>query len=97
MCKAEIEGLPCDSCGYAGAGGSEAAPTVVVNEPMVKFSRLIAQSDAQRWQTLCRWVKQALDKNHNPRAVAHKWRHCYREDLPASRLMAAIAEVQRDA
>jgi superfamily II DNA or RNA helicase len=90
VCKAEVEGLPCDGCGYAGAGGSEAAPTVVVNEPMQKFSRMIQQSPAQREETLLRWVTQALVKNHNPRAVAHKWRAVYSEEMSASRLMNAV-------
>ena len=94
-CTAELEGgYPCQACGYA-PSAAEAAETVVTNDPLAKFSRMIAQGPEQRRQTLLRWVRAALDKGHKPSSVRHKWKAVYQEELSSQRIMEAVAEVSR--
>jgi DNA repair protein RadD len=95
VCSAILEGgYPCQACGYCTDGSGEAAQTSIVNEPLVKFARMIAQGPQQRHETLLRWIRAALDKGHKPTSVRYKWKAVYQEELSAAAIMAAVAEVQ---
>jgi DNA repair protein RadD len=95
VCQQPIEGYPCDSCGFAGGGGGDQAETTVVNEPLVRFARMIAQGPQQREETLRRWVARALDAGHKVTSVKYRWSAVYKEELSSARLMAAVADVNR--
>ena len=95
VCGSPVDEYPCAACGYmpeptepGGVGESE-----ITNDPLVKFARKIAEGPQQRWETLIRWLRAARLKGHNPRSVRHKWRHVYREELPAQDFQAACVEV----
>lgn len=95
VCQQPLEGYPCESCGYS-PDPRDAQATEIVNVPMVKFARMIAQSPAQREETLRRRVRQTLDRGHKVTSVKHWWRAVYGEELAGARLMAAVADVQRE-
>ena len=94
VCQQPVDSYPCESCGYAPAGGDQ-AETTIVNEPMAKFQRMLAQSPAQREETLRRWVARALDAGHKVTSVKYRWSAVYKEELSSARLMAAVADVNR--
>lgn len=79
VCKSPLgEGYPCATCGYApDAGDGSNATSTVVDEPMVKYSRMIAQSPEQRFETLVRWIRAADAKQWKRGSVRHKWRAVY--------------------
>jgi len=95
VCQQPVDSYPCESCGYAPAGGDQ-AETTIVNEPMAKFQRMLAQSPAQREETLRRWVARALDAGHKVTSVKYRWAAVYKEELSSARLMAAVTDVNRD-
>lgn len=89
-------GYPC-ACGYAPEAGDErAGADEVVDEPMVRYARMIAQGPKQRFETLVRWIRAADAKQHKRGAVRHKWRAVYQE-LPDDEMWArACAEADRE-
>lgn len=83
VCAKPIVEYPCSHCGFAPDLGAEASiSTEIMNVPMEKFARMIAQSPEQRRETLDRWVRLALAKGQNPRTVLHRWRAVYKEECP---------------
>lgn len=89
-------GYPCGTCGYAPEAGDDAAQASrVVNEPMVKYARMIAQGPAQRFETLVRWLVAADAKGWKRGAVRHKWRAVYQETPDAASWARACAEADR--
>lgn len=95
VCKSPLgEGYPCATCGYAPeAGDSAAGASRVVNEPMVKYARMIAQSPEQRYETLLRWLRAADAKGHKRGAVRYKWRAVYGSPPDAGQWARACAEL----
>ena len=90
-------GYPC-ACGYAPDAGEErSGDSEVVDEPMVRFARMIAQGPTQRFETLVRWLRAADARGHKRGAVRHKWRAVYQE-LPDNETWArACVEADREA
>lgn len=95
VCKSPLgAGYPCGTCGFApDAGDSANGASTVVNEPMVKYARMIAQSSEQRYETLVRWLRAADAKGHKRGAVRHKWRAVYGAPPDASHWARACAEL----
>jgi DNA repair protein RadD len=91
-------GYPC-ACGYAPqAGGDDgAASSEIVDEPMVKYARMIAQGPTQRLETLVRWLCAADAKGHKRSSVRHKWRAVYGETPDAAAWARACVEADRAA
>ncbi|MEK0430306.1 MAG: hypothetical protein RL139_110 [Gemmatimonadota bacterium] len=89
------EGYPC-VCGYAPEAGDDASTaSVIVNAPMVKYARMIAQGPEQRFQTLVRWLCAADAKGHKRSSVRYKWRHVYGAEPDAHAWIRACAEADR--
>lgn len=92
VCGKPVDGYPCASCGYMpepedAAGNS----TEVLDVPMAKFARKIAEGPEQRWGTLLRWLHAAQLKGHKPTSVRHKWRAVYGVELSPEWFRAALA------
>lgn len=79
VCKSALgDGYPCATCGYAPeAGDDKSSASTVVDEPMVKYARMIAQGPQQRFETLVRWIRAADVKQWKRNSVKHKWRAVY--------------------
>ena len=92
VCGSALDvGYPCATCKYAPDAGDGANDgSVIVDEPMVKYARFIAQSDAQKEETCERWIRAALIKNHNPRSVVHKWTAVYQSPPDPSMFARAL-------
>ena len=91
VCGKPLEAYPCPSCGYeADAGDAPTSGTEIVNEPLAKFARMIAQGPEQRFETLVRWLKAAEAKNYKPGYVRHKWRAVYGEDVQSEMWARAL-------
>lgn len=91
-----LAGYPC-ACGYAPQAGDErGGADEVVDEPMVRFARMIAQGPEQRFETLVRWIRAADAKQHKRGAVRHKWRAVYGEppESDAWARACAVADLQ---
>ena len=92
VCRAELtDGYPCPACGYSPDGGSrdDEQATSILNEPLQKFARMIAQGPVQRRETFDRWVAIAKIKGHKIGSVRHKWRAVYGEDPPVEWMASA--------
>lgn len=96
VCKSALgEGYPCATCGYApDAGDAQGGESTVVNEPMVRFARMIAMGPAQREETCERWIRAALLKGHNPRSVFYKWKAVYQEPPAPAMFDRALARAR---
>ena len=75
-CGAPIDSYPCMACGYA-PQAQDLSSTEILNEPLQKFARKIAESPQQRRETFHRWVAAARAKGYNIRSVGHKWKGVY--------------------
>lgn len=89
VCGSPLVAYPCSGCGYMPEAGDGPEGSVVVDVPLVKFARKIAEGPAQRWETCVRWVRAAAAKGHKVSSVRYKWRAVYQEDLPFQWLRAA--------
>jgi DNA repair protein RadD len=92
VCSKPIEGYPCPTCGYAPEpeDGTQSS-TEVLDVPMAKFARKIAEGPTQRWETLLRKLHQANMKGHKPTSVRHWWKAVYGEELSPTWYRAALA------
>lgn len=97
VCKSSLgDGYPCATCGYApDAGDDKSTSSKVVDEPMVKYARMIAQGPQQRFETLVRWIRAADEKQWKRSSVKHKWRAVYGAPPNAEAWTKACAEVDR--
>ena len=78
VCGQPIEDYPCPNCGYAPEPEErDGGESEILNEPMAKFARKIAEGPQQREQTFDCWVAAARLKGWKLRSVGHKWRAVY--------------------
>ncbi len=98
VCKSPLgNGYPCETCGYAPAAGDDRSSTSkVVDEPLVRYARMIAQGPEQRFQTLVRWIRAADAKEWKRTSVRHKWRAVYGALPNEEAWTKACAEADRD-
>lgn len=92
VCGKPISEYPCASCGYVPDPEDAAQSTTeIVNAPMAKFARKIAEGPEQRWECLLRKLHQAQLKGHKPTSVRHWWRAVYGVELSPEWYRAALA------
>lgn len=97
VCNSALgDGYPCAKCGYApDAGDDKSSTSEVVDEPMEKFARMIAQGPQQRFETLVRWIRAADVKQWKRSSVKHKWRAVYGAPPNPEAWAKACAEADR--
>ena len=95
VCSTPLEEYPCNNCGYMPEPGEgrDAGGTEIVNAPMAKFARKIAEGPEQRRETLLRWLRAARLKGWKAGSVRHKWKAVYGEPLDFGMFVQACAEV----
>ncbi|HEY6037041.1 MAG TPA: DEAD/DEAH box helicase [Kofleriaceae bacterium] len=94
VCGQPVEEYPCGKCGYApeAGEGEDDAGSVVADVPINKYARKIAEGPQQRHETAVRWIRAALLKGHNPKAIFFKWNAVYGERLTKEAYMRALRE-----
>lgn len=99
VCRSPLgEGYPCAVCGFAPeAGDATDGASVIVNAPMVKYARMIAQGPEQRFETMVRWIRAADAKEYKRSSVKHKWNAVYQEWPDEAMWARACREADRQA
>lgn len=95
VCGQPVVEYPCEACGYAPSPDARESGdgTEVVDQPMAKYARKIAEGPEQRWETLVRWLRVARAKGHKSGSVRHKWKAVYGEAVDFGLFVKACAEV----
>jgi DNA repair protein RadD len=98
VCGQPLIEYPCAGCGYApeAGEGDEDEGSVVDDAPINKYARKIAEGPEQRHETAVRWIRAAILKGHNPKAIFFKWHAVYQERLSPHAYMRALREANGD-
>jgi len=83
VCGQPVLEYPCPTCGYAPDPDAtrDMGTTEIVNAPMQRFARKIAEGPEQRRETFERWCATARAKGHRIRSVGHKWKAVYGQPI----------------
>lgn len=74
-------GAACEGCGWQPDARDE-APSKIVESPLVKYARKIAEGPEQRAETLRRWMRQHMEQEVSVKRVWWKYKAVYGEPPP---------------
>jgi superfamily II DNA or RNA helicase len=96
VCSKPVEEFPCTFCGHTPAQrsllfGAQASNTVVLDEPLTRYTRALGETDEQRREALARWVLGRVIQKKHPYWAANRYREVYGVTPDATAYNVALA------